>query len=92
MPITKSIHSTNAAAARAQRARIYRDPRWRACRTLVLTRANHTCALCGAKATIADHAPWPLATLLAAGADPYNPDTCRALCAQCSGKQDGGKI
>jgi len=66
---------------------IYRDPRWRTTRRLVLERDDYTCQLCGNPATTADHHPTPALQC----ADPYDPDTCRALCASCSGRSDGGR-
>jgi len=64
---------------------IYHTTEWRKTRAIVLDRDHHQCQLCGERATIADHHPLPVL----ACADPYNPDTCRALCQPCSGMVDG---
>jgi 5-methylcytosine-specific restriction endonuclease McrA len=90
-PVRRSIQSDMAAQRRRGRKQIYNSPAWRVCRILVLTRGGHTCELCGEHATIADHHPVPLQQLLDQGHDPYDPDACRALCARCSGREDGGR-
>ena len=98
---TRGAHCPQHARAAAQRdaarrntrpiAAIYRDPRWRRCRTRVLKRDHHTCTLCGAPGNTADHHPTPLTTLLQQGHNPYDPATCRTLCTRCSGQADGGR-
>ena len=88
-PVVRSIQSRRAAAARHTRHRIYADPRWKVARRIVLDR-DPTCTVCGLRAsTIADHHPTPLATLLAAGHDPFDVDQCRGVCHHCSGHADG---
>jgi 5-methylcytosine-specific restriction endonuclease McrA len=94
MPVEPSIQSKRAAARRALNRGVYQSPRWRGkhgTRARVLERDNHTCRACGAPATVADHYPLTLRQLLATGRNPYNPDTCRALCLVCSGRSDGGR-
>lgn len=96
-PVTRSIQSQLALEARAIRAAIYRNPMWRGpggTRARVLTRAQGTCQYptgCTSPATIADHWPLTLATILATGGDPYDDTQCRALCAHHSGVSDGGR-
>lgn len=69
--------------------KVYDDPRWRKVRAVVLSR-DPICVVCLEQpSTIADHWPSPLTALLEQGSDPFNPDTCRALCASCSGHHDG---
>jgi len=101
-PVVRSAHSQLALAARADRARVYRDPRWRGpggTRARTLDRAYGQCEYpiddwnrkCCEPATIADHWPTPLAQVLAQGGDPYDDANTRALCAHHSGKADGGR-
>jgi 5-methylcytosine-specific restriction endonuclease McrA len=71
---------------------IYRDPRWPLCRQATLARDGHRCTICGhhdttGKTLIADHHPTPALQL----PDPFDPDTCRTLCRQCSGTADAGR-
>jgi hypothetical protein len=94
MPVTKSIHHRQAAAARALLQAVYQNVRWsgrNGTRAIVLERDGYTCRRCGAPATIADHWPVPLRTLLRRGEDPFDPNACRALCDRCSGHVDGGR-
>lgn len=91
MPVIRSIHSRNAALARLHRHHLYSTPAHRAWRARILLLARYRCAICGAKATIADHHPHTLAELLAAGTDPWPIDGGRALCHTCSGRADGGR-
>jgi hypothetical protein len=68
------------------RAAIYADPRWRACRKLVLAR-EPSCRQCGAPSTTADH--YPIGVLECD--NPFDADACRALCKRCSGIEDGAR-
>jgi hypothetical protein len=96
VPVVRSVQSVIAAAGRAERGRVYADPRWRGrggCRQRVLARAGGVCEWegCRAPAMIADHSPLPLRDLLARGLDPYDDAHCRALCRHHSGVADGGR-
>lgn len=75
------------------RARIYADPRWKACARAVLQRDHWSCVDCGRHISQlgeneklgADHDPIPVMEC----DDPYDPDACRARCSTCSGAKDG---
>ena len=95
-PVVRSAHSQLALAARADRARIYRDARWRGpggTRARTLARAGGQCQWpeCWEQATIADHFPTTLAEVLAQGGDPFDDQNTRALCHRHSGMADGGR-
>jgi 5-methylcytosine-specific restriction endonuclease McrA len=92
--IRRSLHQQRAHEQRRQNRRIYADPRWNSLhgtRLRVLHRDGWTCRICGNHATICDHHPTPLTQLLEQGRDPFDPATCRALCASCNGRTDGAR-
>ncbi len=69
--------------------RIYHTKAWHRCRTLVKQR-DPICTVCHQRpTTIADHYPQTLREILASGGNPADPDNCRGVCHQCSGRVDG---
>jgi 5-methylcytosine-specific restriction endonuclease McrA len=71
------------------RRSVYDSHRWRSyTRPIVLQRDDGTCQSCGAPGTVVDHV-LPITTLVALGADPFDPAECQLLCAACSGRKDG---
>ncbi len=71
---------------------VWNDPTWRTyTRASVRDRADGLCELCGNEGTIADHWPVPCLELLMqyGKQEALNPDRCRWVCHQCSGRSDG---
>lgn len=86
--MTARQHARN---RRLQRT-IWNDQTWRNyTRPAVRERADGLCELCGNPGTIADHWPTPCLELLLhhGKQEALNPDRCRWICHQCSGRSDG---